>query len=114
MNVQTLAILVAIFFLLDLFFVALRASFIDARIPQLGGLRDRNPTGVDRTLKFLESPHLTATLRLGVVFSHFLLAGSIALLILSLLKEQNQLWILLLLLLLVVIILLIFEFVVEG
>ncbi len=114
MNVQTLFILVAVFFLLDLFSVALRASFIYARIPQLGSMRERNPAGVDRTLKFLDSPHLTATLRLNVVISHFLLAGTTALLIFQLLKDQTHLLVPMLLLLAAVIVLLVFEFAIEG
>jgi CBS domain containing-hemolysin-like protein len=114
MNVHTLGILVAIFFVLDLFFVALRASFIYARIPHLGNLREKNPEAVERTLKFLERPHLTATLRIFVVFCHFLLAGSIALLFMQLFLASNNLWIPLLLLLVVVIILQIIEFGLEG
>lgn len=114
MNVQTLAILSAVFFVLDMFFVALRASFIYARMPHLGSLREKNPEGVDRTLKFLEDSYLTATLRLCVVFSHFLLAGTLALLMQQWQQIQNKGWISILFLLLAAILLLLFEFTIEG
>ena len=80
MNTQNLVLLAVLFLALDLFFVALRASFIYVRIPHLGSHREKDPDGVDRTLRLLETPRLTATLRVCVVFSHFLVAGTVALL----------------------------------
>jgi len=114
MNTQTLVILAIIFFVMDLFFVALRASFIYVRIPHLGSHRDKDPEGVDRTLKLLETPRLTATLRLCVVFSHFLVAGTVALLTYSLQENKFNVGMALLFLLLAGVLVLLFEFFIEG
>jgi len=48
MNTQNLVLLAVLFLALDLFFVALRASFIYVRIPHLGSHREKDPDGVDR------------------------------------------------------------------
>ena len=114
MNTQTLVILAILFFAMDLFFVAMRASFIYVRIPHLGSHRDKDPEGVDRTLKLLETPRLTATLRLCVVFSHFLVAGTVALLTYALLEDKTRSGVALLFLLLAAVLLLLFEFFIEG
>ncbi len=114
MNTQTLVILAVLFLAMDLFFVALRASFIYVRIPHLGSLREKDPDGVDRTLRLLETPRLTATLRLCVVFSHFLVAGTTALLADNLIKEKTQPAAALLILIAAGVLVLLFEFYIEG
>ena len=114
MNTQTLVILAVLFLAMDLFFVALRASFIYVRIPHLGSHREKDPDGVDRTLRLLETPRLTATLRLCVVFSHFLMAGTAAMLADSLIKDKTHPAIALFILLAAGVVILLLEFFVEG
>ena len=63
-------LLLAIFLLLDLLFVAVRASYVHVRVPHLINLRDENHTGAERTLRLLERPFLPATLRVGVAVMH--------------------------------------------
>lgn len=114
MNIQSLITVTILFFVLDLFFVMLRASFIYVRLPQLGSLRNQYPQEVDRTLKLIERTHLTATLRLGVVLSHILLGICAALLVHQLLAEPKPIWLLLLIMAGLAILLLFLEFVIEG
>ncbi len=114
MDSETLVGLTVIFAMLDILMIIIRAGFIYARLPQLGGLRSQYPNAVDATLRFIERPHLTATLRLLVVFSHMLLAGSASLLIYSFLADKSRIWVPMLSMPGLTILLLLAEFAVEG
>ena len=65
-----------IILLLDLFFAAIRASFNNARLPQLLGVPEHLEKQAQKTLKLLERPELRATLRLMVGVTHSLLMVS--------------------------------------
>lgn len=64
--------------LLDLIFSVTRASFVHVRLPQLITKRDKNPQAVDRTIRLLDKPYLSTSLRVTVALLHFLLAFSAA------------------------------------
>jgi CBS domain containing-hemolysin-like protein len=62
---------------LDLLFVLVRASLVNARLPQLMNLAAQDDhQDSNRTLKLLERPSLRMTLRFSVVLAHFLLTGA--------------------------------------
>ena len=75
--------------LFDLLLVALRVSFVHARVPHLADRRGQNPAAVDRALKLLERPSLPVTLRAGVILAHFA-AG--ALTVWMLINQLQQGW----------------------
>jgi putative hemolysin len=114
MTIRNLVILLAGAFLLDLFFNLIRASMLRARLPYLGGLRQQYPRRAERTLLFLERPHLATTLRLGVVLAHFLLAGLSVLLAFELVKDAWSLGLAVLVLLIAALIIMMIEFTMEG
>lgn len=62
---------------LDLLFGMVRASLVNARLPQLMNLAaQEGRKGSERTLKLLERPSLRMTLRFSVVLAHFVLIGA--------------------------------------
>ncbi|HQF62979.1 MAG TPA: transporter associated domain-containing protein [Anaerolineaceae bacterium] len=105
-------ILLAVLFLLDLLFAAVRASLINARLPQLLDLREDLAPGVDRTLALLEKPRTRATVRLSLALTHFLLAGTLAWVLLTSAPELDV-WINLLILLVSVLLVVGLEFWIE-
>lgn len=107
-------ILFFLFLALDILFSVVRASMVYLRLPHLVSQRDQNFEAVERTMKLLERPHLSATLRLGVAWMHFLLAGFSLLLILQMMQPDPNLWQVVLLLLLAGLLVLFLEFTVEG
>lgn len=106
--------LLALFLALDLLFAVLRVSFVYVRLPHLIGLREQYPDEVMRTLRLLEKPYLTATLRLMVMGVHFLLLAMFWLLLLQPMGLSGNLWLVLLFSALAGLILLFMEFAVEG
>lgn len=59
--------------LLDLFFAVIRASFNNARLPQLIGVPEHQEKQAQKTLKLLEKPELRASVRIMVGLMHALL-----------------------------------------
>jgi putative hemolysin len=68
-------ILLILILIADLACAAVRATFIQARLPALINLREKNPQAIDQTLRFMEKTGLRATLRASSVIMHFLVAG---------------------------------------
>lgn len=70
-------IVMAVVLALDLLLGLVRASLVNARLPQLMNLAAQDE-GLDseRTLKLLERPSLRMTLRFSVVLAHFLLVAA--------------------------------------
>ena len=64
--------------LLDLLFVALRGSLLNARLPALMDLGDDYPEQVQYAMELLDKPRLRTSLRLGAVLVHFLLGAATA------------------------------------
>ena len=64
-----------LFLVLDILFAMVRVSLVYLRLPQLVGLKSDDFGAVERTIKLLERPELSATLRLVLVITHFILAG---------------------------------------
>lgn len=98
----------------DLFFVALRASLLHARQPYLIGLRDHYPQQVDLLFKLLENPYIRADVRVGVVVMHFSLAGSGWMLLQSLSGFTLSLPVKLASMIMASLLILVVEFTVEG
>ena len=73
----TFWITLSILILLDLLVTLVRASLINARLPQLVNLREKHPLGADWALGLLETPRSRASLRLAVALMHFLLGGAV-------------------------------------
>lgn len=62
---------------LDFLFALVRASLVNARLPQLMNLAaQEGHEGSQRTLKLLERPTLRMTLRFSAVLAHFMLAAA--------------------------------------
>ena len=63
---------------LDLLFALVRASLVNARLPQMMNLAaQEDRPGSQRTLKLLERPSLRMTLRFSVVLTHFVLLAAL-------------------------------------
>lgn len=106
--------LLVLFLALDLLFAILRVSFVYVRLPHLIGLREQYPDEVMRTLRLLEKPYLTATLRLIVIGIHFLLLALFWLLLFQPMGIAGNLWLTLLFSALAALTLLFIEFAAEG
>lgn len=106
-------IFLAVFVVLDLLFVAVKASLSHARLPYLLSLREHREEDVDNTVSLIETPQFRTSLRISVMFVHFVLAGLIALIIMRLNSDLN-LWLTLLYVVLVMILLSVMEFAVES
>ncbi len=74
--IDILWLLLAVFLLLDLVFVAVRTSLVNLRLPHLLNLHEQHEVAVDRTLALVKRPRLRVSLRLAVNIVHFLLAGA--------------------------------------
>jgi len=105
-------IISAVVFLLDLLVTAVKASMSHARLPYLLNLRETRQEIVDRTVNIIEEARLHTSLRLAVMFFHFLLAG-LATLTLSNLQPGLQVGWMLLYLIIGMIILILIEYGVE-
>ena len=78
MNNPTYWILLAVFVLLDLVFAAVRASLINASVPELLDLRVRNARAVDHALRLLEKPRTRATIRFSLALMHIVMTAVVA------------------------------------
>ncbi len=61
--------------ILDLLAAAVKTSMSYAKLPYLLNLRENQEDAVDQTVKIIEDPRLRTSLRLALIFFHFLLAG---------------------------------------
>ncbi|MCC6148097.1 MAG: HlyC/CorC family transporter [Anaerolineaceae bacterium] len=111
---QTLFLLLIFFLVLDLLFVAVRSSFVHARVPQLVGSREIKVSALDRTLRLLERPYLPASLRVGVVLMHFSIAVTVWMVFRAYSVLPGHPFLLLVLVLLLALVLLLLEFILEG
>lgn len=68
-------ILTAGFFILDLLVIAIHTSLSFASLPHLLNLRETREKSIDRTVRVIEDPRLRTSLRLAVLFIHFIFAG---------------------------------------
>ena len=75
MTMQMFWTALVLLLLIDLIFVALRGSLLNARLPALMDLGDDFPEQVQAAMELLDKPRLRTSLRLGVVLVHFLLGG---------------------------------------
>jgi CBS domain containing-hemolysin-like protein len=105
-----IALLVIVF---DLLTSAVKASLTYTRLPFLLGLRESREAAVDATVKLIEKPRLRTSLRVALVFFHFLLAGLVPVLMLTYGIKMN-LWLALLFLTLEMIAINLLEFAIEG
>jgi CBS domain containing-hemolysin-like protein len=111
---NTLLAVFILFLLLDLVFTAVRTSLTQARLPNLIDLREQHPAAVDRTLRLLEKPSLSASLRLALTLVRFLLAGLALLLFQALAAASTGLGVAALIMLLVALLVLMLEFILES
>ncbi len=112
-NTIVLWILFAVFMVLDLIFVTVKASLYHARLPHLLSLREHREESVDKTIKLIETPQLRTSLRVAVMFAHFVLAGLITLLLMRL-KPDLNFWLILLYVLIGMIVLSLIESALEA
>lgn len=112
-NTIVLWILFAVFMVLDLIFVTVKASLYHARLPHLLSLREHREESVDKTIKLIETPQLRTSLRVAVMFAHFMLAGLITLLLMRL-KPDLNFWLILLYVLIGMIVLSLIESALEA
>lgn len=106
-------ILAVILIVLDLLCSAVKASLSYARLPYLLNLRDGREAKVDRTVNLIEEPKLRTSLRLVMVFFHFLLAGLLPV-ILHVYGVEVGIWLILLYVLIEMLALSLSEFIVEA
>lgn len=103
----------AVVFLLDLLVSVVKASFSHARLPYLLNLREKRGEIVDRTVQVIEEPRLRTSLRLAVMFFHFLLAGLLTLLLKNF-QPGIEIWLLLIYLIIGMILIVLIEYGVEA
>jgi CBS domain containing-hemolysin-like protein len=106
-------IIALLILVLDLLTSAVKASLTYTRLPFLLGLRESREAAVDETVKLIEKPRLRTSLRVALVFFHFLLAGLVPVLMLTYGINLN-LWLALLFLTLEMIAINLLEFAIEG
>ena len=100
---------------LDIIFVAVRASLLYVRHPQLSNLRDLETTAAKRVINLVEIPRLRVSLRMGTTLLHFLFAGISWLLFLTLIPGlSNNIPAILGVLFLIGLLILMLEFILEG
>lgn len=73
--IGSLWITFAILFLIDLLIAAMRVSMLNARMPLLMTLREKNPEAVERLIKLLGETRFRVSLALVVVIIHYLILG---------------------------------------
>ncbi|HOH20392.1 MAG TPA: hemolysin family protein [Anaerolineaceae bacterium] len=95
MNNPAYWILLAVFVLLDLVFAAVRASLINASVPELLDLRVRNARAVDHALRLLEKPRTRATIRFSLALMHILVTAVVAWLLVEKTPPLDLGWLLL-------------------
>lgn len=100
--------------LMDVAFVALRSSLMNARLPYLITLREQKPQEVEPTIQLLESQRLRPMLRMCMAMLHFLLAGAVYFLWATLFPHLATLLPSLLVLFLAMLLIVALEFFIEG
>ena len=102
--------------LLALILAALRASLLYARMPILSRMEEEGKRGAGNTLRLLERPHLRVSVRVSVVITHFLLAGTLLGMGMPYFSSDHTLpiWLVLLVMLAVSLLILGLEFRVES
>ena len=65
----------------DLIASTTKSAFTHVRLPYLLNIREKGEQKVERTLNLLEKAGMRTALRLGLIFSHFLVAGAVMLLV---------------------------------
>lgn len=73
--IQSLWATFAIILAIDLLLAAMRVSLLNARMPTLISLRERNPGPVERAIRLLGKPRFRISMALAVVIVHYLLLG---------------------------------------
>lgn len=106
-------ILTAVLLGLDLLTSAVKVSLSFTRLPYLFNLREGRESAVDATVKTIELPRLRTSLRLSMVFFHFLLAGMVPVVLRAYAIELNV-WLILVYLLLEMLVISFLEFVIEA
>jgi len=106
-------IVTAVVFLLDLLVSVVKASFSHARLPYLLNLRETREEIVGRTVRVIEEPRLRTSLRLAVMFFHFLLAGLLTLMLNNFQPELNM-WQLLIYLIIGMLLIVLIEYGIEA
>ena len=112
-NIWVIWIIAFVILALDLLTSAVKASLSYTRLPFLLGLRESREAAVDDTVKLIEKSKLRTSLRVALVFFHFLLAGLIPVVMLIYSVKLN-LWLTLLFLTLEMIVINLLEFAIEG
>lgn len=103
-----------LFLALDILFAVVRVSLVYLRLPHLVSLKGGDFEAVERTMKLLERPDLSATLRLVLVSTHFILAGISWLILTQLLNLTLPLWGAIVMWALLAVLVLFLEFAFEG
>jgi CBS domain containing-hemolysin-like protein len=106
-------IIAIIVWVLALLTSAVKASLSYTRLPFLLSLRDSHESAVDRTVALIDKPRLRTSLRIALVFFHFLLAGSVPV-IMSIYIKEIKIWPVLFYVLLTMIVTSIMEYFLES
>ena len=106
-------ILFAVFFVLDLLFVAVKSSLTHARLPHLLSLREHREETVDKTVSLIDAPQVKTSLRIALMFMNFILAGLIVLILLMLDPDLN-IWLILLYILIGMVVMSVIESALES
>lgn len=101
-----------VFLIINLIASATKSAFTHVRLPWLLSLGTENQEKVDKTISLVEKQGLRTALRLGLVVSHFLLAG-LTVLFLDRATDIDPAWQIVLILIAVMILVTALEFVLE-
>ena len=80
-----------IFLVLTLISSAAKSSFTHVRLPWLLSLRIENQSKVEKTIALIEKRGLRTALRLGLIITHYMLAG-VSVLLLDRLTPIQNIW----------------------
>lgn len=106
-------ILAIVIWVLALLTSAVKASLSYSRLPYLLNLRESHGAAVDRTVNLIEKPRLKTSLRIALVFFHFMLAGLVPVLV-SLHGGEFRTWIILFYVLVTMLVTSLMEFFLES
>jgi len=112
-NILLVWILTAVFLILDLLVVAVKASMSYAKLPYLLNLRESQEDAVDQTVNLIEDSRLRTGLRLALIFFHVMLAGLVPTVFIAYGNEMD-IWMVLLGLLIGTLLISVIEFGIEG
>jgi CBS domain containing-hemolysin-like protein len=111
-EIYWLGIIWLVFLITNLITSAAKSAFTHARLPWLLSLAAFNQAKVDKTINLIEKQGLRTALRLGLIISHFMLAG-FTVLFLDRGLELASVWLIVLILFAVMILTTALEFVIE-